>query len=607
MEPTSRKIGALTDMFLNRELLLPEMQRKYVWRATQVRDLIDSIYRDYPSGAILIWETGNIPETKIPPFKETAQQPIGKRLLLLDGQQRITSLTSVLEGMPVRIKEGTNIKEKFIDIYFNVDHPEEDSKTVEGTPRFEVGDLVEAKWENGKFYPGKITEIGSKEYYIVYDDGGEGWTDEVSDLAEESKKELYFQIKNKKIGNKPNWISVTKLFKEGVGSILRDLKIGPDHTNFDKYNQRLNQLYSRKENYFYPIQIIRGKSYGEVTQIFIRVNSSGTRLRSSDLALAQITSVWFGSMKLFEEFVDECIEKDFYLDENFLVRCLICIATKQAKFDKMRSIPLDELENAWKLTRKGVQNTINFLKNNAVVDSSALLPSHNLLVPLVYYSCKNDLCTTRESENGFLRWFYNAAIWGRYSASMETKLTEDLLAFSDKKPWNVLIENIWQVVGKDREVSHDDFRGRGISSPLFFMMYVLARKNQARDLETGEMINYSNLGKNNEIEYDHIFPHSRLETFLKDKLDNSERKKIINEISNIAFMTKKGNIIKTNEDPINYFPKVYKKYTGDEYFKRQQIPYDLDLLGYDKYDKFLDERAKMLTKELNDFLRTLKH
>jgi uncharacterized protein with ParB-like and HNH nuclease domain len=61
MEPTHRKIQALVDMFLTGELLLPEMQRKYVWRSTQVRDLLDSIYRDYPSGSILIWETDALP------------------------------------------------------------------------------------------------------------------------------------------------------------------------------------------------------------------------------------------------------------------------------------------------------------------------------------------------------------------------------------------------------------------------------------------------------------------------------------------------------------------------------------------------------------------
>jgi hypothetical protein len=606
MEPTNRKIQALVDMFLAQELLLPEMQRKYVWRATQVRDLIDSIYRDYPSGSILIWETDNLPEVKTHSFEKTSQLPIGKRLLLLDGQQRVTSLASILTGRSVRVKEGTKIKEKFIDIYFNIDHPQEDANKTKEIPLFEVGDLVEAKWEDGEFYTGKISAVDNKRYYILYDDGDEGWSDEARDLGDESKKELYFQIKNKKIENKPNWISITKLFKEGVGSILRSLKIGSDHPNFDKYNQRLNQLYNRKDSYLYPIQIIRDKQYNEATEIFIRVNTSGTRLRGSDLALAQITSAWPGSMKLFEEFVDQCIKKDFYLDENFFVRCLICIATDQAKFDNMNRMSLDKLKDSWELTKKGVQNTINFLKNNAFVDSSALLPSPMLLVPIVYYSSEKDLCATPEIEKGLLCWFYNAAIWGRYSASMETRLTQDLVAFSNKKPWITLIDNIWQLVGKDRKTTVEDFRGKSISSPLFFMMYVLARKNHARDLETGSIINYTNCGANNKIEFDHIFPKSKLESFFKNKLDNSGRKKIINEITNIAFMTKKGNIIKTNDDPSVYFPKVYKKYNGKDYFERQQIPYDLNLLSYEKYQEFLDKRAEMLTERINEFLNSLK-
>jgi hypothetical protein len=249
MEPTNRKIQALVDMLLNRELLLPEMQRKYVWRSTQVRDLLDSIYRDYPSGSILIWETDEVPIVKTHSFQKTAQNPIGKRLLLLDGQQRITSLATILTGSPIRIKEGTKIKEKAVDIYFNVDHPEEGNQAPEGIPRFEQGDLVEAKSDDGEFYPAKISKVESKRYFVLYDAGGEGWSDEIRDLSEESKKELYFQIKNRAIESKPNWIAVTRLFKEGVGSILRGLKIGADHPDFDKYNRRLNQLFNRKESY----------------------------------------------------------------------------------------------------------------------------------------------------------------------------------------------------------------------------------------------------------------------------------------------------------------------------------------------------------------------
>jgi len=115
------------------------------------------------------------------------------------------------------------------------------------------------------------------------------------------------------------------------------------------------------------------------------------------------------------------------------------------------------------------------------------------------------------------------------------------------------------------------------------------------------------LVKNNEVQYDHLFPKSKLETFLKGKkAENADRKRMINEIPNMAFLTKRGNIIKTNEDPVSYFPRVYKRHGGDDLFGRQQIPYDLKLLEYDEYERFLIERSKRIAKEMNDFLAELK-
>ena len=605
MEPINRKIQALVEMYLNKELLLPEMQRKYVWKQTQVRDLIDSIYRGYPSGSILVWETETPPITKSPAVEGMGQQPMGKQLLLLDGQQRITSLTSVMTGLPIRIKEGAKLKEKFVDIYFNLDHPEEDSRIRDEITGFQVGDLVDAKWDDGEFYAGRISQVSGKRFHVVYEDGSSGWTDEVQALSEESKKELSFQIKNRNIQNKPTWVSVTQLYKEGVAAILRQLRTGVEDVNFEKYNLRLNQLYSRRDSYLYPIQVIRDKTYNEVTNIFIRVNTSGTRLRGSDLALAQITSVWSGSAQLFEEFADECAEQSFDLDENFLVRCLVCIATRQCKFDNISRIAIDTLKESWVLTKKGVSNTINFMKNNAFVDYAKALPSQMLLVPLVYYSCRNDLCRDSQVEDGFLYWFYNAAIWGRYSSSMETRLNQDLAALSNRRPYSDLVDNVWELVSKERKVDAGDIRGKGTNSPYFFMMYVLARKNKARDLETGNIISYTNFGSNNKVEHDHVFPKSRLDRFLQDRLEGGERKRTVNEISNIAFMTKQGNVIKMDEDPGAYFPKVSKCH-GVSIFRKQQIPYNPGLLQYDRYEDFLAERARLLAKDMNDFLEDLK-
>jgi hypothetical protein len=57
MQKIDTDVGKLVSMIEGGELRLPEMQRRYVWPATRVRDLLDSLYRGYPSGAILVWET----------------------------------------------------------------------------------------------------------------------------------------------------------------------------------------------------------------------------------------------------------------------------------------------------------------------------------------------------------------------------------------------------------------------------------------------------------------------------------------------------------------------------------------------------------------------
>ena len=101
------------------ELALPEMQRRYVWRSTRVRDLFDSLYRGYPSGAILLWETHE--SVPIQDFAISQQPaPFQNRQLLLDGQQRLTSLSALIRGEPVTVQG----RKKPIDLLFNLDHPE---------------------------------------------------------------------------------------------------------------------------------------------------------------------------------------------------------------------------------------------------------------------------------------------------------------------------------------------------------------------------------------------------------------------------------------------------------------------------------------------------
>src|SRR4030065_1762242 len=85
------------------ELRLPEMQRRYVWKSTRVRDLLDSLYRGYPSGAILLWETDEV--VPLQEFGVSQQKnPYQSTRLLLDGQQRLTSLLAVIRGAQVNVR-----------------------------------------------------------------------------------------------------------------------------------------------------------------------------------------------------------------------------------------------------------------------------------------------------------------------------------------------------------------------------------------------------------------------------------------------------------------------------------------------------------------------
>lgn len=119
MAKQEASVSQLVNMIEKGQIQLPEMQRKFVWKATKVRDLLDSLYRGYPSGTILMWEPDET--VALTSFSvNTEQQNTFKPMLLLDGQQRLTSLSSVLRGEPVVVRR----RRRPIDILFNLEHPE---------------------------------------------------------------------------------------------------------------------------------------------------------------------------------------------------------------------------------------------------------------------------------------------------------------------------------------------------------------------------------------------------------------------------------------------------------------------------------------------------
>ncbi|RKW55205.1 MAG: DUF262 domain-containing protein, partial [Prevotella sp.] len=115
------------------EIAIPEIQRPFVWKTRQVRDLIDSLYKGYPAGYLIISQS---PDMKL----KDGSLSIGKKIMI-DGQQRVTALMTAIVGMEVI---SSDFKKRRIKIAFNPQASEEENEEI-----FKVQDnaiLKDKKW-----------------------------------------------------------------------------------------------------------------------------------------------------------------------------------------------------------------------------------------------------------------------------------------------------------------------------------------------------------------------------------------------------------------------------------------------------------------------------
>ena len=109
------KISTILDHIDSGHMALPEFQRGYVWNRKQVRELFDSLYRRHPVGGLLVWAT----QSNEAEHRGEGQLAAGVVKLLLDGQQRVTSLYGVARGRPPEFFDGN--AQAFEGLYFHVD------------------------------------------------------------------------------------------------------------------------------------------------------------------------------------------------------------------------------------------------------------------------------------------------------------------------------------------------------------------------------------------------------------------------------------------------------------------------------------------------------
>jgi len=153
----------------------------------------------------------------------------------------------------------------------------------------------------------------------------------------------------------------------------------------------------------------------------------GAKLRSADLALAQITAKWRGALEIFQSFQKECSRASFELDLGVHLKNLVVFATAQSRFLTVNSLSLATLQQAWRNCVPGMQFALNFLRSNVGIDSPALLSSPFLLVTLAYYGHKRNFQIAPEEAQQLRYWGLVPNAKGRYSrGSSETLLDQDL-------------------------------------------------------------------------------------------------------------------------------------------------------------------------------------
>lgn len=567
MAKAEASVEELVSMIERGELRLPEMQRQYVWRSTRVRDLLDSLYRGYPSGAILLWETDEaVPLQDFAVSQST--NPYQNTRLLLDGQQRLTSLSAVIRGEPVSVRG----RRRPIDLLFNLEHPDQLAVVTE------------------------VEENGNDEDDA--DDDSELIGDETDSTEDELLKrfnKMTFVVATRKLEQLPHWVKVSEVFKtDNDAPFLKRAGIsGFDDPRYEKYSQRLARLRGIRK-YVYRMDVLeRTLSYDEVTEIFVRVNSLGAKLRSSDLALAQITAKWRHSLQTFQDFQKACAKTGFDLDLGLHLKNLMAFATGQSRFQIVGSLSVEKLQKAWKEACDGMEFALNFLRSNLGIDSPALLSSPFLLVVLAYFGHSRNYALSNDEARQLRYWALMANAKGRFSrGSSETILDQDLANIRQGGAVSELIDRLRLQFGR-LDITAEELEGRNQRSALFKTMFLAFCAAGAKDWRSHLTIALDHSGAQHRLQFHHIFPKAVLKTsFTAREAD---------DIANLAFIGGKTNRAISDKAPAVYLPPLVDQ-LGEPAFAAQCIPVEASLLEVESYKAFLLERRKRIATALNTFV-----
>ncbi|MHC1730263.1 MAG: DUF262 domain-containing protein [Syntrophobacteraceae bacterium] len=531
------KIRMILDKIDEHQLFVPAFQREYVWKREHAKDLMSSLIKDYPTGTMLTWETNTPPELK---GKVACDERMGAVKLVLDGQQRITTLYLIIRGEipPYYISE--DIKQDTRNLYVNVE-------TLE------------------------------LEYY-----------------------------KPNKMEKDPLWINLTDIFQNKVRhkNVIRDLeKNGEDVSKDrdDKIEDNFAAIAKIPDREFLEQTIPIRATIKEAIDIFYIVNASGVNLTDAELALAQISGYWPKARELFKTKLAKLEKDGFAFNLDFIVYVLLGILHHGGSdLSKLHSPDnKDRLMEAWRLLdTHTLDYVMNVLRQQMYVDHTKEINSVYALVPIIVYAHrKGKHPFSQEEINKIKKWFYYSQIRQRFVSQMPQKLDKDVgIVVNSATPFDDLLN----IIKSERplEITPDEFVGRDIRHPLYGLMRWYFKSKDAVCFSTGLGIR-RNMGGKYALEWDHIFPFSVLKNNGYNP-DNRIDYALMQEITNRAILTQVANRSKSNLLPDGYLAWVEDRFP--DALRRQCIPLNQELWKLENFKNFLEERRKLLAKELNAFL-----
>jgi len=570
-------LGNLIEYLKLGEIGLPDIQRPFVWKNAKVRDLFDSMYQGYPVGYLLLWQNGLVDHAKTI-GTDTKQK--SARLLVVDGQQRLTSLYAVVRGIKV-VRE--NYESESIEIAFN--------------PLLEKFEVADAAIRRDKAYIPNISVF---------------WSDETD----------MFDLVDEYLAN----VSSVKELSDAEKKTAK------------KSISRLQGLMSFP---FTALELSANIDEEDVAEVFVRINSKGTRLDQADFILTLMSVFWDEGRAELENFcrLSRQPSKNTpspynHFIEPFpdqLLRASVGIGFKRARLkfvysllrgkdleteefsEERRDEQFELLKNAQSrvLNLNYWHNFMQCLRLAGFRSGSMISSKNNLLFAYILYLLGR---TEFDVEEYRLRrviahWFFMSNLTGRFTGSPESAMESDLAKLrevTDADGFIAVLEHACDLAITDDfwSITLPGYLATSAAySPTLFgyhaSLVLLESRALFSKLKISDLLDPASKAPRSAAERHHLFPKGYLKTL--GVTDNKDT----NQIANFAYVEWGDNNDISDQSPQDYLPDMEARFSKAELTKMREL-HALPVGWQDmEYRVFLEKRRELIAQVIKKAYKTL--